>query len=150
MKLSEAGSALRQYLNTNWVDGAAQKTPIAWENVDPIDFQGTQKPLEKGQDPWLSVEIMPHGSETITVPGHCIRYYGTLEFGVFVKENRGTPGDPYIDDLIELFENKTLGLPGNKLRVKNIVSTTKYHNTAGWYVHRISFAFQFERFIPNP
>ena len=150
MKLSEAGSTLRQYLKTNWVDGAVQKTPIAWENIDPIDFAGDQKPLEKGQTPWLSVEFFPHSSQTITVPGHCIRYYGTLEFGVFVKDGKGTPGDPFIDDLVDLFENQTLGTVGQRLRVKNIVSTTKYHTTSGWYVHRISFAFQFERFKLNP
>ena len=150
MKLSEANSIVRQYLNTNWVDGVAQKTPIAWENALRIDFAGDQKPLEKGQNPWLSVEFFPHSSQTITVPGHCIRYYGTLEFGVFVKENGEVNGDPFVDDLIDLFENQTLGTVGQRLRVKNIVSTAKYHNPDGWYVHRISFAFQFERFKLNP
>lgn len=147
MTLYEARSVIQGYLHTNWTD-----TPIVWENVQDLDFASpTQTPLLLGQDPFISLEIFVHNSQTITVPGHCIRYPGTLEFGVFTKtQTGGHPGDQLVDTLIGLFENKGLGSAGSRIRVRNIVTTVKYRIDSNWYVHRISFAFQFERFIPNP
>jgi hypothetical protein len=147
MTLTEARAAIEVYLNTNWTT-----TPIVWENVHNIDFTSpAQGKLPAGQDPFISLEIFLHNSDTITVPAHCIRYPGTLEFGVFTKQGTGgRSGDEFVDDLIALFENKHIGAHPKKVRTYNIVSAIKYHTKSGWYVNQISFSFKFERYVPNP
>jgi hypothetical protein len=144
---TEARQALETALYTSWTE-----TPIVWENVDDIHFSGpNQHQLTLGSDPFIAIEIFIHTSQTITVPGHCIRYPGTLEFGVFTKSGTGgKPSDELLDDLIEIFENRNFGAAPDRIRVKNIVTSVKYHNNSGWYVSKISFAFQFERYVTNP
>ena len=147
MTLTEARTTLETYLHANWLE-----TPIVWENVgDVLSSTPPSGSLQAGTYPFISLEIFVHNSDTITVPGHCIRYPGTLEFGVFTKQGvGGRAGDVLVDDLISLFENKHIGTHPNRVRTNNIVSAIKYNTKAGWYVHQISFAFKFERYIPNP
>jgi hypothetical protein len=145
---SEARKLLEVYLYQNWVD-----TPIAWENVEGVEFDETgTPPLAQGQDQFISLDIFVHTSQAITVPGSCIRYPGTLEFAIFTKEGTGARASTeLLDDLIALFEYKTLKdeISGT-IRVRNITTSVKYHNGAGWYVTQAGFAFYFERFVPNP
>jgi hypothetical protein len=146
---ADAKKTLEVYLNSNWA-----ATDIAWENVDAIDPDTAgQQYLQDGQNAFISVEIWVHTSETITVPGSCIRYPGTLEFAVFLKEGTGTrEAATRIDELISLFENQTLISPdtGDRIRVRNITTTAKYRTASGWFVSQIGFAFYFERYVANP
>lgn len=149
MTLTDAKKTLEVYLNTNW-----SATDIAWENVDALDPDvAGQQYLITAQNAFISVEIWVHTSETITVPGSCIRYPGTLEFGVFLKEGTGTRiAANHIDALIALFENQTLISPdtGDRIRVRNITTTAKYRTSSGWFVSQIGFSFYFERYVANP
>jgi hypothetical protein len=149
MTFEDARKTLESYLATNWTE-----TSIAWENVDAIDPDAAGLSyLEDGQDAFVSVDIFVHTSQTITVPGSCIRYPGTLEFAVFVKQGKGTrAAAQYIDDLVTLFENQTLISPdtGERIRVRNIATTATWGTDSGWYVSQISFVFAFNRHVANP
>ena len=147
MTFTEARALLETYLNTNWT-----QTPIVWQNVEDIDFSAPGQPLlSEGQSPFISIEIFVHTSETITVPGSCIRYPGTLEFGVYAKEGTGARStSSFTDSLISLFENKTLGVAPNTIRVRNITTTETYTEENGWFVQLIGFSMYFERFISQP
>ena len=147
MTFAEARAAIEVYLNTNWT-----QTPIAWQNVEEIDFSAPGQPLLRdGTDAFIAVEIFIHTSQTITVPGSCVRYPGTLEFGVFVKEGTGArTAAELTDDLIALFENKNIGTAPNVIRLRNMTSTETYTEEDGWFVSLVGFAMYFERFISQP
>ena len=147
MTFADAKAALEGYLHAQW-----SATPVVWQNVEDIDFGTTGQPLlSEGQNPFIAVEIFIHTSQTITVPGNCIRYPGSIEFAVYVKEGQGSRQQAALtDQLIALFENTDIGSHPNKIRVRNITTTNTYINESGWYVQLIGFAIYFERFISNP
>ena len=143
MNLVTLRTTIETYLYSNW-----STTPIVWENIDNINLtDASQNILTKGTDPFIALEIRVFNSTTITVPGHCIRYAGALEFAVFTREGiGGRTGDALTDSLIALFERKHLGTLPDVVRFKNIITSTKYDTPSGWRVNEISFAFEFERF----
>ena len=149
MTFADARKTLEVYLYSNW-----STTEIAWQNADALDPDTAgMNYLREGQNSFISADIFVHTSQTITVPGSCIRYPGTLEFAVFSKEGTGTrEAAGHIDALIALFENKTLTSPdtGEVIRVRNITTTNTYITAAGWFVSLIGFSFYFNRYVTNP
>ena len=147
MNLQTARSTIETYLAANWTH-----TPIRWQNVQAVTL-GTpvQQTLEFGQTDYLAADIDIIDSRTVTVPARCIRYGGLLIFSVCVKQGKGASiVDQYGDQLINLFENKTLGTSPDVLRIRNLTGSTIYNAETSWYVNLLQFAFYFNRIVPNP
>jgi hypothetical protein len=147
MELRGARKVLEEYLSAQWT-----YTPIHWQNVEALNLGSPLQPvLPQGTTDYIRVDIDLVGSEAITVPGTCRRRYGQLVFSVFVKENKGAGlADDYIDKLIGLFEYKTLGTSGDRLRVHNVTGHVNYYVDSGWFVSQSRMAFDFNKFVSLP
>ena len=144
MNLLTAQALIETYLSTNWT-----ATPVAYENVEARNWTATGQPLlPEGDVDYVTLRTEFRGSETITIPGRCIRYYGGLYPAVCVKDGSGTrTALGYAKDLTALLESKEIPSADGMLRVWTLAGTQKYRPSADWFVVELSFNFSFERYI---
>lgn len=90
------------YISSNW-----SVTSIAWPNVD---FNPT------GLNIWIQVHVLPADAYQFTITGGNTgqMHKGILHINLYAKRNTGTGTiKGYVDDLCDLFNNKTLTISGS-------------------------------------
>jgi hypothetical protein len=144
MNAPEAEEAIYTALSQNWTS-----TPLAWRNVDPRNFSDPSQPLlPDGTTDYLSVRVDVFSGETLTVPGHCIRYVGQLSVGICVRERTGTrQAKTYLADLSDLLENRRIVSADGSLMVSPLSNQGDYFTENGWYVLEAAFPIHFERYL---
>ena len=140
MKINDARRAIETYLNTNWTE-----TPIDFENVESRDLSLAGQPLLwEGQNPFLAFDLDIIGSRQISAYPACMRFNGSIDLKVCVKEGTG-PGysTELCDDLLALFQDKVLYHSTEEIRVGTASGPIDYVTSAGWYVQQLQFPFFF-------
>ena len=143
MNHEQADKLITEYLSDHWTT-----TPIVWPNLEPREFTAIGQPLlPRGNKDYVALRSHGTGSQTITVTGSCVRYSGQLFVSACVKEGTGVRlAKGYVDELVEMLENKTLKNADGAVRMGNITGPAAYPAPNGWFVHEFSILFYFERF----
>lgn len=145
MNIVQAAEHIQTYFDTNWTS-----TPIAWANVEARDWDVANQPLlPEGVEDYITVKILVPNSQTITVPGHCRRYFGTIYIAISVRKGTGTRRlEGYASELIELLENKRIDSADGEIRVWTLTGNAEFA-ISDWYVNQIAFGFSFERYVSD-
>lgn len=137
MGLEAIANTLESYLDTNWTS-----TPIAWANVEALDYDSAGQPkLTETDDPFIYFELNNVGSQAVEVTPNCVRYWGLIQIHVYIKEFDGVrPAQQYIDSLNVLFQYKEV----SGIRVKNFNYEGPVRLEQGWVLFTCVWPFETE------
>lgn len=143
MTYTEADKLISEYLASQWTT-----TPIAWPNIEPRSFVPIGQPLlPMGTSDYVALRSQGVGSQTITVDRSCVRYAGQLFVAACVKEGTGVrTAKGYVDELVDLLENRTLKGSGGVVRLSTLTGPTGYPAPNGWYCEEFAVMYYFERY----
>lgn len=134
----QASRIIESYLDTNWTF-----TPIAYENVPPMDLSDPQRPiLSKGTDPYIAVNLFYNDSGAAEVGVAPLkRTWGNLAIDFHTREGKGaTANTTNIDNLCNLFEYTTI----SDIVFKNM-TILRPVTAEGWYITPTMLRFYFNR-----